>query len=110
MLPRWKEREGLRVTILTGDDLSHLGRLLTSSVCAFRTASLGRGLERSFTRIWWIRLHVRLLIVMVRIRENPVLLYCPAGHHFHRGLWVMYLACVYSFAQRCYWKTVSLYR
>lgn len=66
------------------NDSSHF--LLTSRVCALGAARLGRGLQRSFTGIWGIRLHVWLLIVMVRIRENPVLLNCPASHHFHSSL------------------------
>lgn len=60
--------------------------LLTSSVCAFSAAGLGRRLQRSLARIWGIRLHVWLLIVMVRIGKNPVLLHCPAGHHFHSSV------------------------
>lgn len=55
---------------------------LTSCVCAFGAAGLRRGLQGSFAGIGGIRLHVRLLIVMMRIGENPVLLHCPTGHHF----------------------------
>lgn len=57
---------------------------LTSCVCAFCAAGLRRGLQGSFAGIGGIGLHVRLLIVMMRIGENPVLLHCPTGHHFYK--------------------------
>lgn len=62
---------------------------LTSRVCAFGAAGLRRSLQGSFTWVRGIGLHVWLLIVMVRIWENPVLLYCSAGHHFRACSWML---------------------
>lgn len=55
---------------------------LTPRVGALGAARLGRRLQRSLAGVRRVRLHVRLLIVVVRIGENAVLLHCPAGHHF----------------------------
>lgn len=55
---------------------------LTPCVGALGAARFGRRLQRSLAGVWRVRLHVWLLIVVVRIGENAVLLHCPAGHHF----------------------------
>lgn len=55
---------------------------LTPRVGALGAARFGRRLQRSLAGVRRVRLHMRLLIVVVRIGENAVLLHCPAGHHF----------------------------
>lgn len=55
---------------------------LTPRVGALGAARLGRRLQRSLAGVRRVRLHVRLLIVVVRIGKNAVLLHCPSGHHF----------------------------
>lgn len=64
---------------------------LTSRVCTFGAAGFRWGLQGSFTWVRGIGLHVWLLIVMVRIWENAVLLYCSAGHHFRACSWMLRL-------------------